>query len=205
MGDYYGKRHLIPFAEHVPRWGCRGAEVLSEVVGLHGSWDPAKRATLFETTLSGGDALRFGALVCFEDSFGYLARDYPRPGSDLLINLTNNSWSRRESAQVQHLASGRCGRLRTGRRWCARLTRGCRGLSMPWGGLIRNCRNLPKAVLVSAPIYDNEPLTLYTRGGIVLGTCCCLLRWRCILLPFTGQGWCAPRNLRRRRENGGAS
>ena len=203
--DYYGKRHLIPFAEHVPLWGVPGArKFLSEVVGLYGSWDPAKRATLFETTLSGGDTLRFGALVCFEDSFGYLARDYPRQGSDLLINLTNNSWSRRESAQVQHLASGRL-RAIENRQTLVRSTNS--GVSGVIDALGRVDSELPQftkgAVLVSAPIYDNEPLTLYTRWGDWFGNLLLFAALAVYFITFYRPALVCAGDLRRRRENGG--
>ena len=169
--DYYGKRQLVPFAEHIPLWGNPTARaIMSTVIGLRGSWDQADRATLFEKQLSDGSTLKFGVLICFEDSFGYLARDYLRAGSDVLINLTNNSWSRRKSAQAQHLSSARL-RAVEHRQALVRSTNS--GISAVVDALGHVHTPLPEfekgAALIEAPIYAHSSLTLYSRWGDWLG------------------------------------
>ena len=44
-------------------------------------------------------------LICFEDTFPHLVRDYVEPNTDILVNLTNNGWFGESAAQWQHAAT----------------------------------------------------------------------------------------------------
>jgi apolipoprotein N-acyltransferase len=44
-------------------------------------------------------------LICFEDTFAQLAREYVDDDTDFLVNLTNNGWFGDSAAQWQHAAS----------------------------------------------------------------------------------------------------
>jgi len=44
-------------------------------------------------------------LICFEDIFPHLAREYVDDDTDFLVNLTNNGWFGESAAQWQHAAS----------------------------------------------------------------------------------------------------
>ena len=43
-------------------------------------------------------------LICFEDIFPHLAREYAEDDTDFLVNLTNNGWFGEGAAQWQHAA-----------------------------------------------------------------------------------------------------
>jgi apolipoprotein N-acyltransferase len=43
-------------------------------------------------------------LICFEDIFPHLAREYADDDTDFLVNLTNNGWFGDSAAQWQHAA-----------------------------------------------------------------------------------------------------
>jgi apolipoprotein N-acyltransferase len=57
--------------------------------------------------IEGEQPLPVGVPICFEDAFSGVVGEMVRSGARVLVNLTNNSWSRRESAQIQHLAAAR--------------------------------------------------------------------------------------------------
>ncbi|WP_253730196.1 nitrilase-related carbon-nitrogen hydrolase [Treponema sp. OMZ 790] len=42
--------------------------------------------------------------ICFEDTFGYISRDFSKNGANIIINLTNDAWARSLVSQYQHLA-----------------------------------------------------------------------------------------------------
>ena len=106
--DSYGKRHPVPMAEHVPFWEWKPVrEFFRNVVGLDSIWDLGDRDTIFRVRSAEGGEIRFGAPICFEDAFPYLCRRFVLGGADLLINLTNDSWSRTNSAQIQHFVVAR--------------------------------------------------------------------------------------------------
>ncbi len=94
----YRKLHLVPFTEHFPY----GKQLPLVYAALEASdthfWDRGGELTLLEA-----NGLRFGTPICFEDSFGYLSRDWVREGAQLIVNLTNDAWAKSLPAQMQHM------------------------------------------------------------------------------------------------------
>jgi apolipoprotein N-acyltransferase len=107
LEQHYGKRQLVPFAENIPFWEFQSVRnFFREVVGIYGTWTPGPEITLFEVALQNRDTpLRFATPICFEDAFSGVARAMVREGAEVLINLTNNSWSQTNSAQTQHFVA----------------------------------------------------------------------------------------------------
>ena len=95
----YRKLHLVPFTEHFPyekqfpfiyKW--------LKNTDTH-FWEKGGEQTVFKV-----QGFTFSAPICFEDSFGYLSRNFVRRGADVLVNLTNDAWSKSLPAQYQHLS-----------------------------------------------------------------------------------------------------
>ena len=167
--NVYHKRQLIPFAEHIPFWDVAALQRLySSVIGLYGSWHIGRENTIFQLPPNAG-AHAFGVLICFEDSFGYLARNLRRAGAEMIINLTNNSWSRTEAAQIQHFASAR---LRAVENRVALVRSTNSGVTAVVDATGRTLKELPMFepgyLLVDVPIYQ-QMSTLYTRWGDWVG------------------------------------
>ncbi len=103
----YGKRQLVPFAEHIPFWELATVRnFFRDIVGIYGTWTPGPEITIFELPIQDRDTpLRFATPICFEDAFSGVARAMVREGAEVLINLTNNSWSQTNSAQTQHFVA----------------------------------------------------------------------------------------------------
>jgi apolipoprotein N-acyltransferase len=49
------------------------------------------------------DGFHFSTPICFEDSFGYLSREFVRHGAEVIVNLTNDLWSYSEPSAMQHM------------------------------------------------------------------------------------------------------
>jgi apolipoprotein N-acyltransferase len=98
--DRYRKRRLVIFGEYVPfsRW----IPFLSALVQSQGEFTPGDQAVSFRL-----EALKIttSVLICFEDVFPHLVREYVDPDTDFLLNLTNNGWFGESAAQWQHAAS----------------------------------------------------------------------------------------------------
>jgi apolipoprotein N-acyltransferase len=95
----YRKLHLVPFTEHFPykkqlpfiyNW--------LEKADTH-FWEKGEDETVFSI-----QNFSFSTPICFEDTFGYLSRNFVRRGADVLVNISNDAWSKSLSAQNQHLA-----------------------------------------------------------------------------------------------------
>jgi apolipoprotein N-acyltransferase len=127
-------------------------------------------------------------LICFEDTFPHLAREYVNEDTDFLLNITNNGWFGESAAQWQHAAAAifRAVENRITLVRCAN-----NGLTC-WvdaaGGLhdvfYDNSRNIYGAGFKTANIPllakgAKRQKTYYTRHGDIFG-------WLCVGLSLAG-------------------
>ena len=165
--DTYGKMHPVPLAESIPFYELEPVRLFfRKVVGIWNPWVLGTRYTIFRVPLADGGTVSFGVPICFEDAFSDLNRQFILRGADLLVNITNDSWSKTWSSEIQHFQVARF-RAIENRRVLVRSTNG--GVSAvvgPWGEIRarmpffeRTWRN------VDVPIYKEASLTPYTRFG----------------------------------------
>lgn len=106
--DYYHKQQLVPFAEAVPFYEVDFIRrFYRSVVGISSGWVAGKDPTVFTVDTPDGRSVRLSTPICFEDAFPALNRRFVRAGAELLVNLTNDSWSRTVSSETQHLVAAR--------------------------------------------------------------------------------------------------
>jgi apolipoprotein N-acyltransferase len=95
----YRKLHLVPLTEHFPykkqfpfiyNWLKKSDTHF---------WEKGDDLTVFSVR-----DFTFSSPICFEDTFGYLSRNFVREGADVLVNLSNDAWSKSLPAQYQHLS-----------------------------------------------------------------------------------------------------
>jgi apolipoprotein N-acyltransferase len=99
IAQIYRKLHLVPFTEHFPyQKQLPFIHQALEKADTH-FWEKGTEATVFS-----GPGFTFSTPICFEDTFGYLSRDFVRAGAEVLINLSNDAWSKSLPAQNQHLS-----------------------------------------------------------------------------------------------------
>ena len=101
-GDFanrYRKRNLVIFGEYVPlvRW----LPFVKWFTPIEGGFTPGNRPVPFSLT---NLDVKASVLICFEDIFPHLAREYADDDTDFLVNLTNNGWFGESAAQWQHAA-----------------------------------------------------------------------------------------------------
>ncbi|MFP4564792.1 MAG: apolipoprotein N-acyltransferase [Spirochaetia bacterium] len=167
--EHYGKQHPVPLAEHVPFWEIESVrKFFQDVIGLYSAgWTVGNRYTLFTVPLRGsGETLTFGAPICFEDAFPYINRRFVKRGAEILVNLTNDSWSRQDSAQTQHYAAALFRSVETKRTMVRSTNSGVTAVIDPYGRKMAELPFFEEAVLVyDVPIYEEERLTPYTLFG----------------------------------------
>ena len=158
------KRFFIP-KEH----GAWAVLYVSFVTGVC----VAARSQVRETIPSiGGLQLPWNAgvlLLFLAITFGYLSRDFIRSGADLIVNLTNDSWSHSVASEMQHMSMA-VFRAVENKRTVVRSTNGGITCTIDPNGRITSILDpFIEGYLVSdVPVYDKQ-VTLYTKWGDWLG------------------------------------
>jgi apolipoprotein N-acyltransferase len=91
----YYKINLVPFGEYVPG---RSLFRFISVLNMMGDISCGEAQSVFEYA-----GKRFSVLICFEDLFPLLVREFSKT-TDFLINITNDAWFLGEPQATQHLA-----------------------------------------------------------------------------------------------------
>jgi apolipoprotein N-acyltransferase len=97
LRETYKKRGLVIFGEYVPlvRW----LPFMKLFTPVQGGFTPGMKPVAFSL----GDLnVKTSVLICFEDIFPHLAREYVDEDTDFLVNITNNGWFGESAAQWQH-------------------------------------------------------------------------------------------------------
>lgn len=166
--EYYGKSHPVPFAENIPFWNYSiVSSFFKNIIGINNQgWALGEPNIIFKLPVSDGKYVNFGVPICFEDSFPYIAGNFIKNGADLLINLSNDSWSKTISGETQHLAAARLRTIETRRTLIRSTNAGVSTVINPWGQMDYTLP-LFKADTVTAtiPVYKRDTLTVYTILG----------------------------------------
>jgi apolipoprotein N-acyltransferase len=168
--DTYRKLHLVPFTESFPfERLLPGVVAWLKAADTH-FWQPGDRWTVFE---AGG--VKFSAPICFEDTFGDLARGFFNRGAEALVNITNDAWSFSVPGAMQHMTMA-VFRAAEARRAVVRSTNaGITCLIDPNGNVSATLPPFTEGVLVGeVPLYT-AGTTLYRRWGDWLPAVCAAL------------------------------
>jgi apolipoprotein N-acyltransferase len=112
----YNKLHLVPFGEYVP---FKNIFPFLETIVPIGDIEPGRDYTIFRqpvdtfapptaglsTNPEESQGIGFGVLICFEDLFPELSRQFVKRGARFLVNITNDAWYKQSSAPYQHFAA----------------------------------------------------------------------------------------------------
>lgn len=109
----YDKIHLVPFGEYIPLKNIfsfvekiapapigdvtKGKDYTVFSLMIHRS-SKAKDAIVRSTRKA-----NFSCLICFEDMFPDIAREFVKKGANFLVNITNDAWYKRTAAAWQHV------------------------------------------------------------------------------------------------------
>ena len=99
INNTYRKQHLVPFTEHFPYEKQLPWLYNLLLANDYNWWETGYDPVVFETD----EGVRFSTPICFEDVFGYLNAGFVASGADVIVNMTNDGWSKAVSAQMQHL------------------------------------------------------------------------------------------------------
>jgi len=157
----YKKVHLVPFTEHFPYRNILPWFYDFLVANDIHFWVAGTDWTLLDV-----DGVKVGTPICFEDTFGYLNREFVLRQAQVLVNLTNDSWSNSRSSMRQHYSMA-VFRAVENRRSLVRATNGGWTAAVdPNGEMLADILPLTEDFLVvEIPLVDVSRTTLYTRWG----------------------------------------
>ena len=158
--DTYRKLHLVPFTEYFP-FKKTLPRIYEWLVNADTHfWKKGTEYTVFDAA-----GVKFSTPICFEDTFGNLCRNFVRRGADVIVNMTNDSWSYSVAAEVQHMSMA-VFRAVENRRTVIRSTNGGITCSIdPNGKILDLLQPFKEGFLISpVPVYK-DTTTLYTRWG----------------------------------------
>lgn len=164
--DQYRKLHLVPFTEHFP-YKKQFPWIHQALVAADTHfWLKGKTYTVFDI-----NGIRFSTPICFEDTFGYLSRNFVNEGADYIVNISNDAWSHSLPAQMQHLGMA-VFRAVENRRSVVRSTASGQSCGIdPYGRVIAMAPPFEENYLtVTVPLGSGK--TLYTRLGEYFAVIC---------------------------------
>jgi apolipoprotein N-acyltransferase len=152
----YDKVNLVPFGEFVP-WplGVLAHKISTEA----GDFKPGSKVVV-----SKENGHLFGTFICYESVFPRFIRRFVLEGSEVLLNLSNDSWFGHSAARHQHLKIVRMRAAENGR-WILRATND--GITVAIDPAGRVARETESFQAVSAQVRFNylRDITFYTRWG----------------------------------------
>jgi len=175
----YRKMHLVPFTEHFPyKRQFPGIYNFLRETGNQ-FWERGTEYTVFEL-----DGVKFSTPICFEDTFGYISREFVRRGANVIVNLTNDSWSASVAAEVQHMMHA-VFRAAENQRSVVRSTNG--GITCvidPNGRIIGRIDPFIESFLTGDVPINKGAFTLYTKIGDLFGLIFLILSISAILIKL---------------------
>jgi len=159
LAGLYRKLHLVPFTENFPYEKQLPLIHRALVNADTHFWERGTEATVFT-----GPGFTFSTPICFEDTFGYLSRRFVQNGAEVIVNLSNDAWSKSLPAQNQHLSMAVFRAVENGRSMVRATASGQTCGITPNGKVIALAPPFTESWLtVAVPIVKGD--TLYTRWG----------------------------------------
>lgn len=142
------------------------------LLGTNGLSDIELGNRYIRNDLDNPDAyVTFSTPICFEDAFPDVCRRLFHDGSEIFLNITNDSWSKDAAAEYQHfiVASYRAIEFRTSLVRCT--NSGYSAIVKPNGKIMKDMELFTKdSMAVSIPIYQRKVTVFSVLGDWVVHT-----------------------------------
>lgn len=178
--ERYRKMRLVPFTETFPYKNIFPAVYDFLLKNDTHIWEKGTDETVFSL-----NNLKFSVPICFEDTFGYISRRFANNGAEVIINITNDAWSKSAACQYQHLSMAVFRAVET-RRPVLRAASSGQTAHIDRNGKI--LQMLPpfeeNFLAASVPIARKNIITVYMKCGDVFGFLCAALSFFILIFIF---------------------
>lgn len=160
----YDKIHLVMFGEYIPWRFMLGW--LANIVGLE-DFTAGKSYTLMHV---GQTHVPFGVLICFEDSLGYLWRNFTNAGAQFMVNMTNDAWFKDTKAPFIHMSASIFASVENKRALVRAANTGASVFIDPFGRILSGVEDVAhKRTFIAGSAWNSIPAvttkTIYTKYG----------------------------------------
>ncbi|MGN0740899.1 MAG: apolipoprotein N-acyltransferase [Treponema sp.] len=115
LQGFHAKTHLVPFAELIPFTEYEAVrKLLKKLIGFSNGWTQGTEYKVFPIPLHSsvnaekadeGESAFISIPICFEDAFGDVCAKLKKSGTEVFVNITDDSWSLTKSAEYQHFVT----------------------------------------------------------------------------------------------------
>ena len=162
--DTYRKIHMVPFTEYFPYEDLFPRFYALMVAKEFHFWEHGTEYTVFDVR-----GVKISTPICFEDVFGESSRAFVREGAEVIVNLTNDSWSGSVPAEMQHAAMAVFRAVENRRSLIRGTNAGITCTVLPNGKITAYAEPFTETYMIgSVPVYTGRS-TLYTFWGEIWG------------------------------------
>ena len=159
----YHKSILLLFGEYIP--GAEIFPIIKRTFPQVGNFGTGQGAEVLEVKAPTGRKLKLSPVICYEALFPQYSIDAARKGSQLILNVTNDSWFGAYGEPYLHLALTKFRSIETRLPQLRATNTGVSTLILPDGEATEPTAVMTSTVLQAVvPIFDSEP-TLMIRWG----------------------------------------
>jgi len=159
----YDKIKLTPFGEHFPLGNkVRLLQKILDNFTDSAGFTPGTEYTVFDHS-----KIPFSVVICWEGTYGYFIRQFVLNGAELIINISNDMWTRTRAGHFQHFSMTKF-RAIENRIWFARAANdGVTAFINPHGEVVKILPIKEGGYLVGE-VGGRVRTTFYTRFGDIL-------------------------------------
>lgn len=158
--DTYAKIHLVPFGEWFPYGEL--FPFVNDIVDAFGGSNFMPGDTMRIFTIG---SFRCAPLICYENIFHKLCRNYAKAGIDFYVNITNLLWTENPIGPMQHFYFSVFRAIENGIWFVSAGNSGFTALIDPYGRVTASVPLMKKTYCVGDMDFSMNTSTLYRRCG----------------------------------------